>query len=138
MSEVKIVVEILREVGLPALIIVVLLYLCLKTVPDLIKAWQKSRVDQQEHNNDRQRHYDNQMEILFKIAEQGNNVIARSNEVIAHNTEAIKKNTAVHDKVIGALSRDLKALEDLGDAITKHDDRAHNIQIDLARMSERM
>ena len=31
MSEVKIVIEILREVGLPALIIVVLLYLCLKT-----------------------------------------------------------------------------------------------------------
>ena len=138
MNELKTIIDILKQIGLPMLIVVVLLYICFKVAPDMLKAWQKARNDQQEHNNNRQKHYDDQMGVLLKVAEQGNQVIGRSNTIIEQNTEAMKNNTAVHEKVVDALTRDLEELRALRVDVKEHDERTRAIEISMAQVCERV
>ena len=137
MSEISAVAQIVKEIGIPALFFIVLIYLCFKIVPNLVNMWQKNQQEQRVHYNNRQEQYDEQMNVIIKVAEQGNQVIARSNELIALNTEAIKSNTTIHEKVSSALSRDLKALQGLTEDIKSHDKRAENIAVDIAKIAAR-
>ena len=113
MTEFKAILELAKEVGLPFLFIGLVAFLCIKYIPKFIDAWQKHNEEQQIYYRNRQKQYDDQMQVIIKVAEQGNQIIARSNAIIEQNTEAIKQNTAMHDKVIGALSRDLEVLKKL-------------------------
>ena len=137
MDDIISMVTLVKEIGIPSLFFLVIIYIIFKTVPDLIKSKREGEVKQQEYYSQRQKQYDEQMAVLIKVAEQGNQVISRSNEVIGMNTRVIEQNTAIHDKVSAALSRDLEALKNLSADLKKHDERSQDIYHDVTRLLER-
>ena len=137
MDELKSVIELTQTIGIPILFCGVVLYLVFKLVPELVRAKKESDIKQQEYYAQRQKSYDEQMQVLIAVAEQGNQVIGRSNAIIEHNTAAITQNTTMHNKVVDALSRDLAALENIQADLKVHDARAENIYHDIGRVLER-
>ena len=127
----------IKDIGIPSLFFAIVLWICFKTVPDIVKFKRESDIKQQEYYSQRQKTYDSQMQILIKVAEQGNQVITRSNYIIEQNTEAIKQNTAMHTKVIDALGWDLKALESLSADLKAHDNQSQKIYHDVSRILDR-
>ena len=127
----------LKDIGMPYLFFAVMLYIIFKVAPDFLKSKREAEVRQQEYYNQRQKTYDDQMNILVKVAEQGNQVIARSNLIIEHNTEAIKQNTVMHNKVVDALGRDFDALKEISLGFKTHDERAQKIYTGMERLLDR-
>ena len=132
------------KIGTPILIVVILLYLAVKILPEYIKHKQEAQASQQEYYNTRQKQYDAQMGIVIRIAEQGNQmvgqaiqVIERDMEVIRQNTEASKKNREAYEKVTAALDNEQRAVIDLTQYMKEHDKRAQDMQGDLIRIHTR-
>ena len=137
MTEIVSVADVVKELGIPALIIVVLLCVLWKAVPAMIKARQDAAAKQQEYYAQRQKQYDEQMSEVIRIAERSAQAIAASNTIIENNTEAIKQNTAIHDKVIEALTRDYEETQSIQSSLSLHDGRAEKIHHDVSRLLER-
>ena len=117
MNEVLTAAGIVKEIGIPAMFFLVIIYIMFKTVPDVIKSRsetaKKTQEEQREYYTNRQKQYDEQMGVLIRVAEQSTQVISRSNEVISANTEMFKQSSDIHKKVLESLQREDKALEAL-------------------------
>lgn len=145
MQELTTLETLVTKLGIPVLVCLVIIYGAVKLVPTWIETWKQSkeadrkRLDQewksqQAYYDDRNKSYQQQLEVMNSQAEHQNNligqatqVIARSNEVIAANTEAMKQTTRMHQKVIESLERDMEATREIATLIKDHDKRAEKI-----------
>ena len=144
MTEIVSLADVVKDLGIPALFFLVLIYLGYKIVPTVIKskqeAGERQRIadeKQQEYYNSRQKQYDEQMREFIRVAEQGVQTSARANTVIENVTEALKQGTVVNGKVIEAMDRNYSEIRDMRKSLEEHDKRAEKIQQDVIRIGER-
>lgn len=144
MEELTALLDAADKIGIFVLCIIVGLFLGIKILPDFVKKWQDNKIATQKSFDDRNKVFNEQFQVIIKVAEQGNQmigqatqIIAQSNEIIRMNTEAIKNNTTVHDKVITALGNDLAALQALSCDIKTHDHRAEKIHTGVEKLLDR-
>jgi hypothetical protein len=137
MTEIVSLADAVKDIGIPALFFVVIMYILFKTVPGAIKAKQEADAKQQEYYAQRQKQYDEQMQQIVRVAEQGAQAISRANIVTENNTAAIKQNTDMHNKVIDALTRDYDETQEIRKSLAAHDTRAENVHRDVIRLLER-
>lgn len=156
MEEIQSFGEIVTSIGIPALFCLLFAYALFKLTPKWLKVWEESktaerkRADEsqksmQVYYDERNKTYQQQMEIMNRQAEQQNqligqatHVIARSNEVIAGNTEAMKQNSQMHQKVLDALSSDLEATREVASVLREHDKRSEKIFTTALRISDKI
>jgi len=138
MTEIVSLGDIVKDLGIPALFFVVMIYIIFKTIPTAVKAKQDADAKQQEYYANRQQQYDEQMREIVRVAEQGAQALTRSNVVIDNNTEAIKQNAMIHDKVIEALTRDYNETQEIRKNLSNHDQRAEKIHLDVVKIGERL
>ena len=137
MTEIVSLADTVKDIGIPALFFLVVIYVMFKTVPEVIKSKQEADAKQQEYYTQRQRQYDEQMGEIIKVAEQGTQAVLRANVIIENNTKAVEQNTAMHNKVIEALTRDLEETQKIQTQLSSHDKRAETMHHDVGRLLER-
>jgi len=137
MGEMVTLADVVKDIGVPALFFLVAIYLAFKLIPDIVKSRQEAAKEQQAYYAKRQEQYDSQMQVLIRVAEQGNQAITQSSAAIVHSTEALRLNTEMHAKAADALARNTEELKALRADINTHDNRAEKIQVDVARVLER-
>jgi hypothetical protein len=144
MDETLNMVNAVTEIGLPALICIVMMVAVFRYLPAYIKHRQQLEKDQREYYNQRQKAYDEQMKVIISVAEQGNlmigaakHAIEQSSEVIRMNTDTIKQNMAAQEKVLEAIGRDIDSTRGLEASFEKHDRRAEKMNTDIVKLLER-
>lgn len=162
MSDITTFMQVVKDLGIPALFFIVVAYLLFKSYPEYQKQKALEREAQlkqeeqdrkaaaeerralQEYYNQRNKSYEEQMSIITKVAEQGNQmigqatqIISQSTEVIRMNTEAIRASSEVHKEVREALGRDLYALQALVADLKVHDRRAEQICLGVEKLLDR-
>ena len=79
MTEIVSLADVVKDIGIPALFFVVIIYILFKTVPGVLKARQEAAAKQQEYYAERQKQYDEQMTQIVRVAEQGNQATQAAN-----------------------------------------------------------
>ena len=134
MTEIVSLADTVKDIGIPALFFLVVIYIMFKVVPKVIKSKQEADAKQQEYYTQRQKQYDEQMGEIIKVAEQGTQAVRMANTIIENNTKAVEQNTAMHNKVIEALTRDFEETQKIQTQLISHDARAENIQYNLRQL----
>ena len=151
MEDITTLAQIINEVGVPILFFAVCTYLLFKCFPEWMKLKKEEREasfaqskEQQAYTQERQKAYEEQMQIIVKVAEQGSQmigqasqVISQSTEVIRMNTEAIKASTEVHARVIRTLEKDEAATLKIASDLQAHNQLAEKIYTNVEKLLDR-
>lgn len=128
-------VLLIENLGWPAVILIVVAIAAKKIAPTFYKEWKAKEENQQKYYDQRQKQYDEQMQIIIKVAEQGNAMITNCVAVIERNNAIIQNSTSLTEKVIGSMDNNIKALESIQNSFERHDARQEKMTIDITKLA---
>ena len=133
------------DFGIPLIItvgVIFLIWKISKIIPDALKNYIESGQDrdkkQQEYLDERQRHYDKQMEVIITVAQEGVEAQKRGNEVIERNNIIMEAQQANNNQLVAALGKLTEQSRRTEDSTCGNREIANKIYAETIRLTERI